>query len=166
MRVRVVLSGMLLTLVPVVPAFGQALAEGAMVHANAAAATAKAGTALGDSLNKAMSNNADRLHSITQGASQPSTGGQVQTVPRSASPASAATHAASAPTSANHSASGGLQITSIRGGSAAPKPACTSATATSSATPANPGTANTAAQPCASTSTQPTKSVVHVNFPQ
>ena len=167
MRIRALLPGILFTALTVAPAFGQALAEGAMLHANAAAATAKAGTALGDSLNRATSNNADRLHSITQGAPGTSSGGQIQTVPRAANSAPAAARTSNASTSAGNSSSGGLQITSIRGGNSAVKTGCSTPASKSTSTTANSSPGNAATQPCAApATTQPTKSVVHINFPQ
>jgi hypothetical protein len=45
----------------------QAVAEGAMVHANSAAATTKVGSALGDALSKAMAGTAEKSQSIAAG---------------------------------------------------------------------------------------------------
>ena len=45
--------------------FAQAVAEGAMIHANSAAATAKVGSALGDALNGVMSGNAEKIKPLS-----------------------------------------------------------------------------------------------------
>ncbi len=66
MRTAAILVG-LVGFAAVYPGHGQAVAEGAMVHANSAAATAKVGTALGNALSKTMSGNAANMESVSPG---------------------------------------------------------------------------------------------------
>jgi hypothetical protein len=145
MRTRMVVVGIFLAVAGASPAFGQALAEGAMVHANSAAAGVKAGTALGNALNKATGHIAQQMHTVTQGTTG---SGKVQAVPRaSKQPVNAG--------NANKTAPGGSMITSIRG---AQKP-CAAAPAA-----ASPQSLSNCAVP-GNVQSQ-SKSVVNVTFPQ
>ena len=110
MRARILFGIMFTVLLGVRAAFPQAVAESALVHAHSAATTAKAGSVLGNALNKATSNIA----------------GQIQTVPKSTTVNSKIQHlrsqktqpasAANAPGSASGAAaSGGSMIVSIQG---------------------------------------------------
>jgi hypothetical protein len=117
MRARILLGIMIMVLLSVRAAFPQAAAESVMLNAHSAAATTKAGSVLGDALNKAS-------HSIA---------GQIQTAPKSTAttvsgkvqhvqvaktrPAGAATApvAASGTSASGKPASGTSMITSIQG---------------------------------------------------
>jgi hypothetical protein len=153
MRAQIVAAGVFFAVVGAYPVFGQALAEGALVHANSAAATAKAGTALGNALNKATTQLGQQMHTVTQ---THVAGGTPQYVPQTAAGASGNSGSAGAASS-----SGPLTITSIKGGqpSCAPSPVATTGTQGAKATPS---------QDCAAPATTQTqsKSVVHLSFPQ
>ena len=153
MRAQIVAAGVFLVVVGAYSVFGQALAEGALVHANSAAATAKAGTALGNALNKATTQIGQQMHTVTQ---THVAGGTPQSVPHKA--------AASSGSGAEPGASsGGPMITSISGGrqNCAPTP-----------TPARGGDAAKATSPqkqdCAAPAAAQNqyKSIVHLSFPQ
>lgn len=64
MRDRIVITAVL-ALVAACPAFGQALAEGAMVHAGAAGTTAKVGSALGNALSRTTSQVGQHVQTVT-----------------------------------------------------------------------------------------------------
>src|ERR1700746_430554 len=115
MRAHILAAGALFTVAGAYPVFGQALAEGALVHANSAAATAKAGTALGNALNHATTQIGQQMHTVTQ---THVAGGTPQSVPHTT--AAASDSSAQAGTS-----SGNSMITSISGGrqNCAPAPA-------------------------------------------
>jgi hypothetical protein len=78
--------------------FAQGVAEGAMVHANSAAATTKVGSALGNTLSNVMGGNAGKVESLS---------GKVGHVPRASRKISAS--------GKSEQSSGPLLITSIRG---------------------------------------------------
>jgi hypothetical protein len=124
MRLATMLAGTLVLLTATAPGFGQALAEGAMVHANAAAAGAKAGSSIGNALNRANARNAQSLHAATSGAVS---AGKIQNVPQSKTPGTSARGGDSA---------GPFIITSIQGVrkpcTSAPAAAPTAAVSTSS----------------------------------
>ena len=80
--------------------FAQAVAEGAMVHANSATATTKVGSALGNALSNAMAGNAQKSQLIS--------GGKLQDVPDASRNALGSVN--------GERSSGPLVITSIRGG--------------------------------------------------
>jgi hypothetical protein len=153
MRAQIVATGVFFAAVSAYPVFGQALAEGALVHANAAAATAKAGTALGNALNKATTQIGQQMQTVTQ---THVAGGTPQRVPH-ITPASSGSGAQPG------TSSGGPMITSISGGrqNCAPTP-----------TPAPGGDAAKATSPqkqdCAAPAAAQNqyKSVVHLSFPQ
>lgn len=126
MRVLAIVAGAVVTFSTVCSGFGQAVAEGAMVHANAATTGVKVGSALGNALSRATRQNAARMEAAT-GAT---TVGTIQNVPRS--PGQAA---------ASSDSSGPLMITSIQG---AHKP-CTARPTV----PANPGQTSAPAAPAA-----------------
>lgn len=163
MRTPALAAGIILGLA-VSPCLGQAVAEGAMVHANSAAGTAKAGSALGNALSKAMSGNAEKMESLSAG--------KVEHVPHASGKSS------SAPIGNSVQSSGPLVITSIRG---AQKP-CTAPTpqpANSSSMPIptkadSPAQTQTAAAPvvpaardCGTTTTQSSsKPVIKLAFPK
>jgi len=153
MRAQIAAAGVFFAVVGTYPVFGQALAEGALVHANSAAATAKAGTALGNALNKATTQIGQQMHTVTQ---THVAGGTPQNVPHT-TPGSSGRGAQASPSS------GGLTITSIRGGQQPCAPASAAAPAGNAAK-----ASATQKQDCATPATvqnQP-KSVVHLSFPQ
>ena len=164
MRAQIVAAGVLLAVAGAYPVFGQALAEGALVHANSAAATAKAGTALGNALNKATSQLGQQMQTVTQ----THVAGAPQSVPHAAAAASGSSGSAAASSS---SSSGALMITSIKGGQPSTKgvgqPSCAPASANAAGNHAAGGTAPQT-QPCAAPVTTQTqsKSVVNLSFPK
>jgi hypothetical protein len=111
MRVPSILVGIIVAIIAASPGFGQAVAEGAMVHANSAAAGAKVGSSIGTALSRANTRNAQKLHAATTSTAS---AGKIQYVPQSTTPATSA-HAGDS--------SEPFVITSIRG---ARKP-CTAA---------------------------------------
>jgi hypothetical protein len=151
MRAQMVAAGVFFAVVGAYPVFGQALAEGALVHANSAAATAKAGTALGNALNKATTQIGQQMHTVTQ---THVAGGTPQSVPHT-------TAATSGSSGSSGASSGPLTITSIKGG----QPSCAQTSAAPTGSNAAKGTST---QDCAAPATTQTqsKSVVHVSFPQ
>lgn len=146
MRARTVFGSLLFVLLGFGLAFSQALAEGALVHSGSAAATAKAGTALGSALSRATGNLGHQVETVTQTGA---TRGRIQEVPQSHSRSAAATKKAAA-------SSGGFQITSIQG---AHTVGSASANSTSGSAPASGSNANS--QPQA-----PQKSVINLKFPE
>ena len=153
MRAQIVAAGVFLVVVGAYPVFGQALAEGALVHANSAAATAKAGTALGNALNKATTQIGQQMHTVTQ---THVAGGTPQSVPHTTATASGSSGSSGA-------SSGPLTITSIKGG----QPSCAPAPAATTGSNAGKGT-SPQTQGCAAPATTQTqsRSVVHLSFPQ
>ncbi len=151
MRAQIVAAGVFFVVVGACPVFGQALAEGALVHANSAAATAKAGTALGNALNKATTQIGQQMHTVTQ---THVAGDTPQNVPHT-------TTAAAGSGAQTGRSSGPLTITSIKGG----QPSCAPASAAATGSDAAKGTSP---QDCAAPATTQTqsKSVVHLSFPQ
>jgi hypothetical protein len=105
MRARIVLGSLCFVLVSVGLVFSQAAAEGAMVHAGSAAATAKAGSALGNALSRATSNLGGQMQAVTQPKAAP---GRIQEIPQ-------AKGQTAQPVSTANSAPGGSLITSIHG---------------------------------------------------
>ena len=167
MRTRILACGVLFTVAGAYPVFGQALAEGALVHANSAAATAKAGTALGNALNKATTQIGQQMHTVTQ---THVAGGTIQSVPRTATAASGG-NSSPAASSASSSSSGGSMIVSVKGGPPSNKvsvqPKCAPASPSAAGNNAASGTA-LQTQPCAAPATtqNQSKSVVTLSFPQ
>lgn len=125
MRVLAIVAGTVVTFSTVCSGFGQAVAEGAMVHAHAAATGVKVGSALGNALSKATRHNAESMEAATGARTA---AGRIQNVPRS-----------SGQTAASSDSSGPLMITSIQG---AHKPCAARPTA-----PANPGQASSPTVP-------------------
>ena len=159
MRAQILVAGVLFAVAGAYPVFGQALAEGALLHASSGAAGAKVGTALGDALNHATSQVGQQMHTVTttHGAGTP------QSVPHTTAAVSGASGSSAASSPSN---SGGLTITSIKGGQPTTKPVqptCAPAAANTSGS-----NATTAQKPCAApVTTQPqSKSVVNLSFPQ
>ena len=113
MRARVVIGITLLILLSGTAAFAQAAAESVLLNQHSAAATAKAGTALGNALNKAGSQLGGQIQNIPQS--------KVVTTPRlGAQTAQQATQTlrvaqAKAPAVATKSG-GSSMITSVQGG--------------------------------------------------
>lgn len=153
MRAQILASGVLFAVAGAYPVFGQALAEGALVHANSAAATAKAGTALGNALNKATTQLGQQMQTVTQ----THVAGTPQSVPHTTAPMNVSTGPTAAPSSTT---SGGPLTITVKGGQPSCAPAPASAAGSSGAAPQ--------AQPCAAPVTTQTqsKSVVHVSFSQ
>jgi len=155
MRAQIVAATVFFAVIGAYPVFGQALAEGALVHANSAAAAAKAGTALGNALNNATTHIGQQMHTVTQTRVA---GGTPQNVPHT----TAATSGSSGSLGVSSSSSSGpLTITSIKGG----QPSCAPASA---ATTGNNAAKGTSPQDCAAPATTQgqSKSVVHVSFAQ
>ncbi len=151
MRAQIVAAAAFVALVCAYPVFGQALAEGALVHANSAAATAKAGTALGNALNNATTHIGQQMHTVTQTHVAV---GTPQHVPHT-------TTASSGSGARPGTSSGGSMITSIKGGgrqNCAPAPAAATGNATKGNLPSG------CAVPAATQNQS--KSVVHLSFPQ
>ena len=110
MRARILFGIMFTVLLGVRAAFPQAVAESALVHAHSAATTAKAGSALGDALNRATNNIAGQIQTVPKSTA---VNGKIQHIrPQKTQPASAATAPGSASGAA---ASGGSMIVSIQG---------------------------------------------------
>jgi|SRR5579862_3247297 len=154
MRNRIMITAVLALLVAC-PAFGQALAEGAMVHAGAAGATAKAGSALGNALSRTTGQIGQHVQTVTH----PVLGsGTVQHVP-------ATNQITSTTNPSSSSSASGSMITSIRGA----RRTCAT-TATGASTPANspPSGSTQQAQGCKAptTSVSQSKSVMNVTLPQ
>jgi hypothetical protein len=103
MRTLAVVAVLILGSVGVCLSFAQAVAEGAMLHANSAAATTRAGTALGDALSKVISRNAEKMKSVSSG--------KLEHVPHASRNSSGSRKSAQS--------SDPLVITSIRGGNKA-----------------------------------------------
>jgi hypothetical protein len=117
MRARILLGVMFTVLLGVRAAFPQAAAESVLLNAHSAAATTKAGSVLGDALNKASSHIAGQIQTVPK-ATATTVSGKVQHVQAAKTrPAGAATApVAASPTSASgKSASGKSMITSIQG---------------------------------------------------
>ena len=166
MRAQILASGVLFAVAGAYPVFGQALAEGALVHANSAAATAKAGTALGNALNKATTQLGQQMQTVTQTHAA----GTPQSVPHAAAAANGSNGSPAAPP-ASSSPSGGSMIVSVKGGPPSNKvsvqPKCAPTAPSAAGNNAASGTAPQT-QPCAApASTQnQSKSVVTLSFPQ
>jgi hypothetical protein len=115
MRARILLGVMFSVLLGVRAAFPQAAAESVMLNAHSAAATAKAGSALGDALNKASSHIAGQIQTVPKATT---VNGKIQHVQAAKTrPAGAATApvAASGTSASGKAASGTSMITSIQG---------------------------------------------------
>jgi hypothetical protein len=164
MRILAIAVDIVLGLAAVSPCVGQAIAEGAMVHANSAAATAKAGSAWGNALSKAMSGNAQRIESLSAG--------KVEHVPYASGKSASGTPLRSG---SSRQSSGPLVVTSIRGANrpcAAPGPK--SAVSSSAPAPAKADAPQAPTQPavppaqdCATTTPpQSSKSVINLAFPK
>jgi hypothetical protein len=162
MRTLAVVAVVILTFSATCSSFAQAVAEGAMVHANSAAATTKVGSALGNALSNVLSGSAQKMESISAA--------KVEHVPH----ASRKTLS-----SAKGEQSGRLVITSIRGMSKpciAAQPSLQDASNSSdrSKTKADasaraqmaPASAPVQACGIAAGGLSPSKSVVNLSFPR
>jgi len=134
MRLLAIVAGTVVTFSTVCSGFGQAVAEGAMVHAHAATTGVKVGSALGNALSKATRHNAESMEAATGAMT---TAGTIQNVPKS-----------SAQAMGSGDASGPLVITSIQG---AHKPCAARPT-----TPTNPGQTSSPAAPASAAATPAT----------
>jgi hypothetical protein len=115
MRARILLGIMFTVLLGVRAAFPQAAAESALLNAHAAATTTKAGSALGNALNKASNNLAGKIQTVPKSTA---VNGKIQHVQAAKTrPAGAATAPASASgtSGSGKPASGTSMITSIQG---------------------------------------------------
>ena len=114
MRARILFGIMFTVVLGVRAAFPQAVAESALVHAHSAATTAKAGSVLGNALNKATSNIAGQIQTVPKSTT---VNGKIQHIrPQKTQPAGAATAPGSASgASTSAAASGGSMILSIQG---------------------------------------------------
>lgn len=170
MRVLRLASGMMLVLSAGIMAFGQAIAEGAMVHANSAAAGAKMGSSLGNAFGRANARNAAAMRSATHNVGG---AGKIQYVPQAPRTAGAPANSANA--------SGPIVITSIQGSHKSCTPALAAAQANAPAatapagvtsspaanTPATatPGPATAPSAECGAPAVQrASKSVINVTF--
>ena len=166
MRAQILAAGVLFAVAGAYPVFGQALAEGALVHANSAAAGVKAGTALGNALNKATTQIGQQMHTVTQ----THVAGTPQSVPHT-TPAASGSHSSPAASPASSSSPGGSMIISIKGGPPSNKaigqPKCASASPAAAGSNAAGGTAPQT-QPCAAPATMQnqSKSAVTLSIPQ
>jgi hypothetical protein len=115
MRVRILLGIMFTVLLGVRVAFPQAAAESVLLNGHAAAATTKAGSALGNALNKASNNVAGKIQTVPKSTAASSTVHHVP-APKTQGPGAATALAAgSATSSSGKPASGKSMITSIQG---------------------------------------------------
>ena len=164
MRTLAIVEVIILGLGATCSGFAQAVAEGAMVHANSAAATTKVGSALGNTLSNVMSGNTEKMGSLSAS--------KFEHVPR-ASRKSLVSHK-------GEQSSGALEITAIRGLS---KP-CTAAQLSLQGASDSSGRSNTKADASAQAQTDPatwspaqacgiaaggptpSKSVVNLSFPK
>lgn len=166
MRAQILAAGVLFAVAGACPVFGQALAEGALVHANSAAAGVKAGTALGNALNKATTQIGQQMHTVTQ----THVAGTPQSVPHTAAAASGSNGSLAA-SPASSSSSGGSMIVSVKGGPPSNRvsvqPKCAPASPNAAGNNAASGTAPQT-QPCAAPATtqNQSKSVVTLSFSQ
>ena len=164
MRTLAVVAVVILTFGATCSSFAQAVAEGAMVHANSAAATTKVGSALGNALSNVMSGSAEKMESLSAA--------KVEHVPHASRKALAS--------GKGEQSSGPLLITSIRGISTPcnavhPSPQAASTSSGRSNTKAD-GSAHaqmapemvSPAQACgiAAGGSSPPKSVVNLSFPK
>lgn len=170
MRAQILATGVLFAVAGAYPVFGQALAEGALVHANSAAAGVKVGTALGDALNHATTQVGQQVHTVTT----THVAGTPRSVPHTKAAVSGGTSSSAASSSSNSSgltitSSSGFAITSIKGGhlstnssgqmssksggqpSCAPAPANAVGNSTVSGTPSQ-------TQPCVTSASRQTQS--------
>jgi hypothetical protein len=166
MRAQILAAGVLFAVAGAYPVFGQALAEGALVHANSAAAGVKAGTALGNALNKATTQIGQQMHTVTQ----THVAGTPQSVPHTSAAASGSNSSpAAAP--ASSSSSGGSMIISVKGGQPSNKvsvqPKCAPVSPSAAGNNAVSGTGSQT-QPCAAPAVtqDQSKSAVTISFPQ
>lgn len=149
MRILTIAAVVLAFFATVCSGFGQTLVEGAMVHANSAATTAKVGSVLGDALSKTMTGNAHKMNS--------SSAGNIEHVPQARSK----TVKAGATES-----SGRFVITSICGGykpcavsPAVPDPASSEKTQTAPAK-------GSPSQDCGNPIATQSRSVINLSFPK
>lgn len=107
------LAGTTITiLLAVQAAYSQAAAESVLLNSNSAAATVKAGTSIGNALNKASGKLANQVPTAVNHPKRTQSSGVnvvIERTPRTAAPATAATTTAKPATS-------GTMITSIQGG--------------------------------------------------
>ena len=166
MRAQIMAASVLFVVAGACPVFGQALAEGALVHANSAAAGVKAGTALGNALNNATTHIGQQMHTVTT----THVAGTPKSVPHTAAPASGSNgSSAASPTSS--SSPGGSMIVSVKGGPpsnrAIGQPKCAPASSAAASNGAASGTAPQM-QPCAAppTAQNQSKSAVTLSVSQ
>src|SRR5579859_3458900 len=136
MRARILFGVVFVVLLGVRAAFPQAAAESVLLNSNSAAATSKAGSVLGNALNKAGGNLAAKIQTVPKSTA---TSGTIQHAQapktRSAAPATPTVSA-----SAGGSSASGSMITSIQGArtNRAPAPASSSSGANASKTADRP----------------------------
>ena len=148
MRILTIAAAVVAFFATVCSGFGQALAEGAMVHANSAATTTKVGSVLGDALSKAMTGNAHKMSSSV---------GNIEHVSQARSKALEAGASES---------SGRFVITSIRGGY---KPCAVSPAVAEPASSEKTQTAQAKGSPspdCGNPVATQSKSVINLSFPK
>lgn len=115
MRARILLGIMFTVLLAVRTAFPQAAAESVMLNAHSAAATAKAGSALGDALNKASNHLAGKIQTVPKSTSVNAKVQHVQAAKTRPASAATAPVAGSGTSASGKPASGTSMITSIQG---------------------------------------------------
>lgn len=115
MRARILIGIALLLILSASAAFAQAAAESILLNSNSAAATAKAGTSLGNALNSAGGKLGGQIQNIPQSG----TGAPAKVVVHRSQPAGQRQQLAQAknpPAAGTKPASGGSMITSVQGG--------------------------------------------------
>jgi hypothetical protein len=115
MRTRILLGIMVTVLLGLRAAFPQAAAESVILNAHSAAATTKAGSVLGDALNKAGHHIAGQIQTVPKATSVSGKVQHVQAAKTRPAGAASAPVAGAAPSTSGKSASGKSMITSIQG---------------------------------------------------
>ena len=149
MRILTIAAAVVAFFATVCSGFGQALAEGAIVHANSAATTTKVGSVLGDALSKAMTGNAHKMKSSSAGNIEHISQARSKTVEAGAT-----------------ESSGRFVITSIRGGY---KPCAVSPAVAEPASSEKTQTAQAKGSPspdCGNPVATQSKSVINLSFPK
>jgi hypothetical protein len=115
MRARILLGIIFTVLLSVRAAFPQAAAESVMLNAHSAAATTKAGSVLGDALNKASNHVAGQIQTAPKSTTVTGKIQHVQAAKTQPAGAATAPGSAAGKPAAGKPASGASMITSIQG---------------------------------------------------
>jgi hypothetical protein len=149
MRILTIAAAVVAFFATVCSGFGQALAEGAIVHANSAATTTKVGSVLGDALSKAMTGNAHEMKSSSARNTERVSQARSKTVEAGAT-----------------ESSGRFVITYIRGGY---KPSAVSPAVAEPASSDKTQTGQAKGSPspdCGNPAATQSKSVINLSFPK